>query len=97
MKNNMYKSTPEECFFEMIKGLVDEKTEYYPDSIFYFKDKECFFELENSILWCNDFHVWNVLKDEYQMPYITISSFLKKMVGQYLGMKNVTPRNELYR
>lgn len=58
--------TPEQRFLEILNGCeIKIEKEKYPNSVFLFKNGECYFEIENLILWCRYKHVWQIFENEF--------------------------------
>ncbi len=88
-----HKPTPEARFAQLIQGLRIETKKGYPDSDFYCKSNDVYFEhnKKRKILWCNYYKVWAVFKKEFDMKYDEIQAFIKVRVARHLKMKDVTP------
>lgn len=54
--------TLEERFWQLMNGCVIYTEKQSPRSIFWMKNGEVWFELENSTLWCSWGNVWRVFE-----------------------------------
>lgn len=83
--------TPEERFWQLMNGCTIYTEKESPDSIFFMKDGEVWFELENSTLWCRWSRVWSVFENPpYNMNYNSIQSLIKDQVEERFKMKGIT-------
>lgn len=89
--------TPEQRLLEILNGCeIKIDKEKYPDSVFLFKNGECYFEIENLILWCRYKHVWQIFENEFSMNYVDIQQFIKGQVEEHfkcMGLTPLTPNN----
>jgi len=91
------KLSPEQRFEEIINGLVIKIDKgKYPNSIFFFKNDKCLFELENSTLWCSFSNVWSIFSEENNMNYDATQEFIKIQMEKHFKMKDVTPISPKY-
>lgn len=69
--------------------------EKYPNSVFYFKGKNCLLELQKSEdninLWCNYNEIWNPISAKYSLDYALIQELIKETVEEHFKMRDVTP------
>ena len=80
-------------FQDMWDGCTIYHDPEYPDSVFYMKNGEWWFELDtkNNILWCVYEYLWGILKTDGKWDIITFKSFIKKQFGKIFKMMGVTP------
>lgn len=85
--------TPDQLFQEMWEGCTIYHASGFPDSVFYMKNGEWFFELntKNNTLWCRYKYVWHILETGNNWDCITTQSFIKKQVEERFKMMGVTP------
>ena len=79
-----------------LEGLIQFKTDKYPNSIFYKKDEVVLFrqDLKNERLWCSYKHYWSFLEKEIGLNHNEIQELTRGMVGTYLNCKQFTPHSE---
>ncbi len=92
-KDTSTKPTPEARFAELIQELEFVTNKSYPDSEFYFKGKDVYFEHDKKTkyLWCDYDKIWSVFEKEYGMKYEEIQVFIKEQVTEHLKLKDITP------
>lgn len=83
IENEEKKPTPEERFWEILKGCVVETSEKYPRSTFLLKDGKFFFEFEKDTLWCSWNNVWSVFEKEFNMSYNDIQNLINIQVEEH--------------
>lgn len=79
-------NTIEQRFEELVTGLTRKVDfEWWPDSIFFFRDEECLFEYELnfSYLWFHREKVCRVLECGGQYSPQEIESFIKEAMGKH--------------
>ena len=85
--------TPKQRFLEILNGCeIKIDKEKYPNSVFLFKNGECYFEIENPIIWCRYKHVWQIFENEFSMNYVDIQQFIKGQVEEHFKCKGLTPK-----
>ena len=85
---------PEKTFLSMLDGLtVRIAKDKYPDSIFYFRGDECWFEqdFENGYFWCQYDKVWLVFETDHGLNYNEIRDFVKTMLEKHFKCSVLTP------
>ena len=77
----------------LFHNLQEYKDNNYPDSIFYHKNGNIYFELDlkNNYLWCDYDMVWNVFSNNNELDYSETQCVIKNMVEQYTNWGSVTP------
>lgn len=84
--------TPEQRLLGILNGCeVKIDKEKYPNSVFLFKNGECYFEIEKQYLWCRYKHVWQIFENEFSMNYADIQQFIKGQVEEHFKCKGLTP------
>ena len=85
--------TPEEFFLDVIKGIKIKKQTKFPDSVFWEKNGEIFFEQDLEIMYLrvNYDTIWKIFDKGFSMEYIDIQQFIKGMVEEHLNWKGFTP------
>lgn len=86
------KRTKEEAFIELINGcqIKIDKVKY-PDSVFFFKNGEYYFEIGKDNLWCRYKYVWSVFESEFKLNHHEIKNFIEDMVEEHFKINGVTP------
>ena len=77
----------------IFNNLIEYKDERYPNSIFYYKNDEIYFELDkkNNILWCDYNLVWCIFPNQKTLEYGETQRVIKDMVDRYTNWGSVTP------
>lgn len=89
--------TKEQRFLEILNGCeIKIDKEKYPDSVFFFKNGECYFEIQKSIIWCKYKYVWSIFETEFLMDYTDIQSFIKGQVEEHFKCKVLTPHRPIH-
>lgn len=84
--------TAKQILLELINGCeIKIDKEKYPDSVFFFKNGEYYFEIEKQYLWCRYNYVWGVFISEFKMSYADIQSLIKTTVEEHFKCKGLTP------
>jgi hypothetical protein len=82
--------TPEQRFLQLMEGLTVKINKVnYPDSIFYFRNGEFMFEIENDKAFLNYELFWGVFENEFNMDYTHIKDFTRSMLKEHFKMKVV--------
>jgi thioredoxin-related protein len=85
----------EEWFKSLLNGLEIRIYNNEPDSVFYKKNGEIFFELhqypDKTHFICDYDLVWSVFEKKYKLNDDEIEEFIKSMVEQHLKLSEVTP------
>ena len=92
--NKPVKPTAEQRFLQLCEGLtIKIDKEKYPNSIFFFKGNDFFFEYnsKSGSLWCSRNRVWSFLEKEYSLNYNEIESLIKDMLEKHFNLRGVTP------
>ena len=73
--------------------LEEYRTDDYPDTIFFVKNKKVFMEqnLKNGILWVDYDTIWKDLENMFSLEYFEIESIITKWVEETYKLKDVTP------
>lgn len=75
-----------EMFLELFKGcIVNYDLTQYPNSIFYLRDKEIWFEIEktdNHIFWCHVDKVWMKLEDTFNFSSGEVSELISDILKE---------------
>ena len=73
--------------------LKEYKTDEYPNSIFYIKDKKVYMEqnLKSDYLWVDYYTIWVDLEGWFSLEYDEIQSIISKWVEESYNMRGVTP------
>lgn len=90
------KLSPKELFWELMNGCVIYTEPENPNSIFWIKDGEIYFELENSNLWCRYPKVWKLFEELEGVERKNISLIIKSHVKERFRMKGVIPKDYNY-
>ena len=84
--------TPKQRLLEILNGCeIKIDKEKYPDSVFFFKSGECYFEIEKQYLWCSYMDVWSVFEKEFSLNYNQIQALIKDAVEEHFKCKGLTP------
>jgi len=77
----------------MYGDLEEYRTEKYPDSVFFFKNKEVYMEqnLKNGRLWVDYNTIWEDLENIFSLEYDDVQSIIKKWVEVTYNLRGVTP------
>jgi hypothetical protein len=77
----------------LFQGLEEYKDERYPNSIYYLKYGEIYFELdvEKHILYCSYTLVWNVFSEQSKYNYGETQRVIKGMVERHTNWGSITP------
>ena len=77
----------------IFQGLEEFKDDRYPNSIFYHKNDNIYFELdvEKHILYCSFTLVWNVFSEQSKYNYYETQRVMKDEVERYTNWGLVTP------
>ena len=75
--------------------LIEYRTDIYPNSIFYIKDKKVYMEqdIEYGRLWVDYKTIWMDLKMWFSLDYYSIQSVITKWVEETYNIKGLTPEN----
>ena len=91
MELNPLNKKVKEFIDDKFEGLVQFKSDEYPDSIFYKKDGIILFEqdLKNERLICSyqHRHYWSFFEREIGLSYSEIQELTKALVGEHLNCK----------
>ena len=84
-----------EMWFKSILNNLTYKAvdkEKYPNSVFFFKYNECFFEYnqENGHFWCDYNRVWLIFEAKYNMNYQQIKVFTKSKMEEHFKLRGLT-------
>jgi hypothetical protein len=89
------KEEMEEWFKSLLNGLEIVIYDNNPNSVYYKKNSEVFFELyqdsEKKYFYCDYYLVWNIFEVKYKLNYDEIRAFIKSMIEQHLKLSEVTP------
>ena len=82
----------------LFQGLEEYKDDKFPNSIFYLKYGEIYFELDvdNNILYCSYTLVWNVFSEQNKYNYGETQRVIKNMVERHTNWGSITPKSILY-
>ena len=84
--------TPKQRLLELINGCeIKIDLGEYPDSIFFFKNGEYYFEIEKQYLWCGYKYVWQIFENEFSMNYSQIQALIKDVVEEHFKCNGLTP------
>lgn len=84
--------TPRQRFLEILNSCeIKIDKEKYPNSVFLFKNGECYFEIEKQYLWCRYKHVWQIFENEFSTNYVDIQQFIKGQVEEHFKCMGLTP------
>ena len=77
----------------LFQGLEEYKDDRYPNSIFYLKNNNIYFELdvENHILYCSYNLAWNVFSEQSKYNYDETLRVIKYVVEKYTNWGLITP------
>ena len=87
---NATEITAEQRLLQMFEGCVIHFDDEYPDSVFFMKEGEVWFELDakNNYLWCRWKYVWQVFETQFDLNYNQIRDLIKGTVEQRFKMNN---------
>ena len=90
--------TPEQRLLQLFEGCVIHFDEQYPESVFFMKDGEIYFELDakNNYIWCRYNYVWQLFETEFDLNSNQIRDLIKGQVEQRFKMRGVTPFWQLH-
>lgn len=96
--SELLKPTPEARFAEIVEGLKIGTRKDYPNSDFYVKGNDTYFEYDKKIkhLWCDYENVWRIFEKEYGIKYDEIQAFIKVQVAKRLNIKDITPASSFW-
>ena len=77
--------------FESCEVKIDKIK--YPDSVFYFKNDEFFFEhdLKSGYFYCSYSKVWSFFETKFGLNYDQISDLIKSTVEGHFKLGSITP------
>ena len=78
----------------IFQGLEEYKDERFPNSIFYLKNNNIYFEIyiETHLLYCSYNLVWNVFSEQSKYNYNETQRVIKDVVERYTNWGSVTPK-----
>lgn len=84
--------TPKQRLLELLNGCeIKIEKEKHPNSIFFFKNGEYYFEIEKQYLWCAYDCVWQIFENEFSMNHSRIQALIKDGVEEHFKCKGLTP------
>ena len=91
------KPTPEQLFLELIQGLEIKLMPENPDSIFFFKNDECFVELDlkNKRFWFDYNNFWSIFNTEFGFNYAGIHKLIKYLLEKHFKLNDFTISGEV--
>jgi quinol monooxygenase YgiN len=96
LKKESQKEEMEQWFKSLLNGLEIEINDDYPNSVFYKKNGNIFFELyqdsEKTHFYCDYNLIWSVFNNKYNLNHDETQAFIKDMVEQHLKLGVVTPK-----
>jgi hypothetical protein len=77
---------------KMYGDLEEYRTDDYPDSLFFVKDKKPYMvqDLYNGYLWIDYFKIWKDLENTFSLEHNDIQSIIKKWVEETYKLRDVT-------
>ena len=77
----------------LFQGLEEYKDDRFPNSIFYLKNNNIYFELdvEKHILYCSYNLVWRVFSEQSKYNYGETQRVIKDVVERYTYCGSITP------
>jgi hypothetical protein len=96
LKNQSQKEEEmKEWFKSLLNGLEIEIRDNRPDSVYYKKNGNVFFELyqgsKEKYLWVDYNLVWYAFNNKYNLNHVETHSFIKRMVEKHLKLSKVSP------
>jgi hypothetical protein len=95
LKNQSQKEEMEQWFKSLLNGLEIEINDDYPNSVFYIKNGDIFFELyqdpEKTYFYCHYYLVWYFFEKKYKLNDDEIGAFISSMVEKHLKLSKVIP------
>jgi hypothetical protein len=84
--------TAKQRFLELLNGCeIKIDKEKHPNSLFFFKNGENYFEIEKEYFWCRYKYVWAIFESEFSMNYLQIQAVIKEAVEEHFKCKGSTP------
>jgi hypothetical protein len=79
----------------LFQGLEEYNDNRYPNSIFYLKNNNIYFELDvdKHILYCSYNLVWRVFSEQSKYNYGETQRVIKDVVEKYTNWGTITPTN----
>jgi len=100
LKNQSQKEDMKQWFKSLLNGLKIEINDNEPDSVFYKKNSEIFFELyqdsEKKYFYSDYYLVWSIFHNKYKLNDDEIGAFINSMVEQHLKLSKVIPNPRIF-
>jgi len=79
---------------EIEKSFLSFFNDLIKDGDLYIKDNDIYFEydLKHNEFWCSYDKVWSHLESKYNMNYVEICNFIKKLLEEHLNINDVSPK-----
>ena len=71
--------------------LKEYRTDEYPESVFYIKDKKVYMEPENDVLWVDYYTIWQDLINIFSLKNSEIKHIITHWVKETYNLEGVTP------
>ena len=71
--------------------LEEYRTDEYPESVFYIKDKKVYMEPENDVLWVDYYTIWQDLDTIFSLKNSEIKHIITHWVKETYNLEGVTP------